>query len=610
MNKLVIINGDLEGQEFELTSSFNSMGREEGVDIHIPNDPSISRRHAVIRKEFGKFILEDLGSTNGTFIVNSSGKDEEVVQSILSDGKVFRVGKTTLQFVSTLEEEKQDEEGFLEFIVDNPENHRIRTSLDPDEIYMENWITVPEDWKAVEELNHKIKVFYEIGINLNRIMDLDTLLDNVITQVFEMFPAQRGYILLFNEKTKELETRVVRYKENEDSPVSDKGDKNSKIEVSKTIINQVIKEKKAILSDDARIDERFGMPDSVFLHDIRATLYAPLMLDKIIIGLLCIDSFTSSHVFTENDLRLLSIIANQSAQAIENARLHQNLRRLFVSSIRALANAIEARDVYTRGHSERVTSYSVKIAERMNLTREEIENIRYAALLHDIGKINIQEHILNKPGKLDKEEFDFMKQHPVFGARILEPVEEFKKILPYVYHHHEKYDRSGYPGNLGGEEIPLPARILAVADSFDAMTSDRPYRKAMTLERALTELKDNMGTQFDPKVVSVFLDLINSEENWLNSILTNQHNEGECKKVLGREEKELAKSSRKDGPKTIVNNKEKEKSNIKFNSRIEKIRQHTSVDDKKYPITESKTIPMKDSDIELPDIPLDSGDDF
>jgi len=529
MMKVVVLNGEMAGNEFPLLYDFNSIGREEGVDIHLPADTSISRRHAVIRKEFGSFIVEDLNSTNGTFLVKPDGQEEEVIHAVIPENGVFRVGKTNLKLVSSerpvVIETKAGER--MEVISDAPGDLPIRSAIEHDKLYSTNFIDVPEDQKAVEELNHKIKIFYDIGLALGRLMDLDELLEKILGHIFEMFPAQRGYLMLYDDVTGELETKVVKRRkldspENRE-PDEKKGKKPDKIEVSKTIINQVILEKKAILSDDARLDERFGMPDSVLLHDIRASLYAPMMLEHRVIGVLCIDSFTSSHVFTENDLRLLSIIANQAAQAIENTRLHTNLRRLLLSSIKALANAIEARDVYTRGHSERVTEFSVRLAQAIKMDKNALEKLRYAALLHDIGKIKIREDILNKPGRLTDEEFKIVRLHPVFGARILEPVEEFREIIPYIFHHHERYDGKGYPHGLAGEDIPLTSRILAIADSFDAMTSDRPYHRQMSTEDAVEELKSNSDTQFDPRLVRIFNEIITKENRWLNEVMQATH---------------------------------------------------------------------------------------
>lgn len=515
--KVVVLDGEMSGKEYNITRDYTSIGREEGVDIHLHWDTSVSRRHAIIRREYGRYILEDLGSTNGTYIINNNNVEEEIIHTILAEGSKFIIGKTPLQFLHSADdiEIETNNHKTLEVINCQHDNYTIKSSIDPAEIYQTNFLPVIKDQKSMDELNRKIQIFYELGQTMGKILDLDQLLENIIDYVFKMFPAQRGYLMLLNELTNELEVKVVRKRMS-----SGKTEEYDKIEVSKTIINWVLKERKAILSDDARVDQRFGMPDSVFLHDIKASLYVPLMYERRPIGLICIDNFTSSHVFSEHDLRFLTIIANQAAISIENSRLHQHVRRLFISSIRALANAIEARDSYTRGHSERVTQYSVKIAEAMKMDHHEIEKIRFSALLHDIGKINIKESILNKPGKLTDDEYLIMSQHPVFGARIMEPVEEFKEMLPYMYHHHERYASGGYPSGISGDDIPLPSRILSVADAFDAMTSDRPYRKAMSIEKAISELEKNSGGQFDPRIVSTFCKIINENMEWVQNIMS------------------------------------------------------------------------------------------
>lgn len=181
-----------------------------------------------------------------------------------------------------------------------------------------------------------------------------------------------------------------------------------------------------------------------------------------------------------------------------------------LETIKSLALALEARDPYTLGHSEQVTAYSVAIAERMKLSREEIERIREAGLLHDIGKIGITDAILLKPDRLTAEEYDKIKEHPEIGKRILAPVRSLADKIPFIYYHHERYDGKGYPEGLKGEKIPLGARIIAVADTFQAMTSDRPYRKALSRQIAIDELNHNKGTQFDPKIVDEFLAIVDA----------------------------------------------------------------------------------------------------
>lgn len=184
---------------------------------------------------------------------------------------------------------------------------------------------------------------------------------------------------------------------------------------------------------------------------------------------------------------------------------NEELRRLFMGSIKALAQALEAKDEYTQGHSERVAEVSVGIAQYLSLGESEIHDIWLAGFLHDIGKIGIQEAVLNKPGKLTASEWKCVQQHPVLAERILCPIDELIEVIQIVRHHHERYDGSGYPDGVAGSEIPLGARILSVADAYDALTSKRPYRDALSHEDAIAVLEEAAGTQFDPVIVRAFL---------------------------------------------------------------------------------------------------------
>lgn len=181
------------------------------------------------------------------------------------------------------------------------------------------------------------------------------------------------------------------------------------------------------------------------------------------------------------------------------------INQMYVRSIDALIKALEAKDFYTRGHSQRVTMYSVAIGKAMDIPRERIELLRQAAVLHDLGKIGIREAVLNKPGRLTEEEFKEITLHPEVAVRILEPIPFFKPLLPAILHHHERFDGKGYPSRIAGKDIPLESRIMAVADTFDAMTSTRAYRQALSLEAANTEILRCSGTQFDPDIVPVFM---------------------------------------------------------------------------------------------------------
>ena len=186
---------------------------------------------------------------------------------------------------------------------------------------------------------------------------------------------------------------------------------------------------------------------------------------------------------------------------------NDDLRRLFTGSMKALAQALEAKDEYTQGHSARVAEESVNIARRLSLSDAEIQRIWLAGCLHDIGKIGINEAVLNKPGKLNEEEWDLIKQHPVVAGKILGPIPELSDIIDIIVHHHERYDGSGYPDGLEGSSIPLGARILSVADAYDALTSRRSYRAALARDEAYRILEDAGGTQFDPVIMRTFLNL-------------------------------------------------------------------------------------------------------
>jgi putative nucleotidyltransferase with HDIG domain len=190
---------------------------------------------------------------------------------------------------------------------------------------------------------------------------------------------------------------------------------------------------------------------------------------------------------------------------------YAELEDLFMGFVRSMVHALDTKSKWTRGHSERVAAYAQEIAIEIGLEKEEIKRLTLAALLHDIGKIGTYDTLLDKIGKLSTEEFDIVKKHSVQGVEILKEVKQFKHILPIIRHHHERIDGKGYPDGITGEKIPLGSRILHVADSFDAMTEDRPYRPARSIEYAQEELKRCAGTQFDPQVVEVFLRIIKNQ---------------------------------------------------------------------------------------------------
>lgn len=195
----------------------------------------------------------------------------------------------------------------------------------------------------------------------------------------------------------------------------------------------------------------------------------------------------------------------------ELVETNQKLEKAYMESIETLRFTVEAKDPYTKGHSDRVAQYSVLIGKKMGLSEEDQKTLMVGGLFHDIGKIGVPDTILRKPDKLTDEEYSEIKNHPSIGAHILAPATIFKEIIPIVKHHHEKYNGKGYPSQLAGENIPLFARIAAVADTFDAMTSKRTYRDELPLETVIAEIEKCKGTQFDPKIADVFLDILKND---------------------------------------------------------------------------------------------------
>lgn len=230
-------------------------------------------------------------------------------------------------------------------------------------------------------------------------------------------------------------------------------------------------------------------------------LHVPMTASGKTRGVMTIGLRTGHREFAADDLQMVGTLSAQVAVAIENSELKDRMERTYVETVSALAAAVEARDKYTRGHSRRVTEYSVGIARAMGLPEGTIRDLESAALLHDIGKIGIPDNVLHSPGAPPPEGSSFIHGHPIGGENILKPVGSLSRLCPVVRHHHERFDGTGYPDRLRGEAIPLAARILAVADAFDAMTSGRVYQPTRTREEALAELARCRGTQFDPSCV-------------------------------------------------------------------------------------------------------------
>ncbi|OGC92246.1 MAG: hypothetical protein A2142_01220 [candidate division Zixibacteria bacterium RBG_16_48_11] len=240
-------------------------------------------------------------------------------------------------------------------------------------------------------------------------------------------------------------------------------------------------------------------------YRIESLLTYPLFAKDRILGILYLARHDSAHPFTNSEVQSLAILATKASAALENSRLYRQLEQAYLSTINALANAVEARDVYTKGHTERVWYLAQTLARKLGWSEEQLAQVRMGSILHDIGKIGVPDSILNKPASLTAEEFEIMKRHPQMGVKMLEGIKFLEPALPYVLYHHERYDGKGYPVGLSGEWIPIEGRLMAVVDTFDAITSDRPYRKNLGYQKAIQELTDFSGTQFDPQIAKALV---------------------------------------------------------------------------------------------------------
>ena len=357
---------------------------------------------------------------------------------------------------------------------------------------------------VLREDYEKLRITYELQRDIGCEIEVDMVLNRILERTFEFLNYDRGIILLVNKKGK-LKARA--YKNITD------GKKNA---LSTTLIRHVIDKKEGVISSDILTDGRFNKADSIIFSGIRSTIVAPILQGNEVLGVIVIESSKKVGAFTEKDLLLIMNIASHTAQFIKNSLLHEELRMSFDSAIRTLSATVDAKHTLTAGHSERVAKLSVRIAKRMGLNKNRLEALRYAALLHDIGKIGISDQILLKNGPFNDSEREEMKSHPTKTKEILEKF-HFPKLLRNIPTisalHHERIDGTGYPNGLAGADIPLEAKILSVADVFDALTSLRDYPKhddagkdleceTISVAQAVQMLEKEAGSHFDAAVVA------------------------------------------------------------------------------------------------------------
>ncbi|OGN99718.1 MAG: hypothetical protein A2Y58_01620 [Chloroflexi bacterium RBG_13_51_52] len=341
----------------------------------------------------------------------------------------------------------------------------------------------------------QLERLYEVN-KKTRLMDM---LEQIIAMTQYMLNAEAASILLFRDNEHELYFEVT------SGPVG-KALRQVKLNTQYGIAGQVVRTGKPLIVNDVTRSANFHkVIDDTTGFCTKSLVCAPLCVHRKILGVIEVLNKRDGSLFGEEDMESVVSVANTAAMAIENTRLHQTVLDAYKDTVSTLASAIDAKDHYMRGHSQRVKEYTLEAGAALHLSTEEMETLEYGAILHDIGKIAIDSVILNKPGPLTPAEWEIIHAHPSVGAELLREIPFLEKAAELVLNHHEKFDGTGYPNGIRGDEIPMGARLIAVADAFDTMTNGSSYRTASSIEMAVKELEKCTGTQFCPAAVKAFI---------------------------------------------------------------------------------------------------------
>jgi HD-GYP domain-containing protein (c-di-GMP phosphodiesterase class II)/pSer/pThr/pTyr-binding forkhead associated (FHA) protein len=445
-----------------------TVGRGRQADVLI-DDASLSRLHARLSiDQMGQLAIDDLGSTNGIFV---NGREQ--LSGFLVPGDTVRFGRVDYLVSFAAAPTTPSPDGP---VVSQSVLRRVTMTTTPkvDRLALEALLATSREMMAFD--------------------DLPALLERVLDRLAAILKPDRAAILLVDSETGVMTPRAVR-------PA---GAYTSVSEfASSTVVHEALTARDTFIVHDIRMDARLQQAASVVLAGVRSVICVPLLGRSGPIGALYADKLGVEQ-FAPELAEYASAFAGHAAAALETARLYDDRERHFRATLEVFAKAIDARDRYTAGHSERVTAYSMLLARRSGQFASEFETIRRAGMLHDIGKVGVPDAVLLKEGPLDARERALIEAHVTIGFRMLEPLPFLGASLPAVRGHHERWDGKGYPDGLGGTDIHPHARLMAVADSYDAMTSARAYRGALPATEAARRLRAARGAQFDPEMIDLF----------------------------------------------------------------------------------------------------------
>ncbi|UCG14652.1 MAG: HD domain-containing protein [Deltaproteobacteria bacterium] len=497
--KLVCIKGAEKDTVWELSGFRTTIGRDSSCDI-VVTDSMSSRIHAEIVREGNNFIFCDKKSRNGSFVNN-----KRVTGQVLVPGDQIKIGETTIkvgkdELVKTITWQQQNLLTTTKIPLGRFPTLIEELASSPEALARKHPAIAAAGQIRLEKLIKNLDTLYKVGGTINSIQTVDQLLDRIAETLLHVFSDVQRVCILINENGKDFQPKTIKTR----AAVAPEP-----LRLSWSIVDEAVKEEVCVLAKDASHDGRFEASDSIIAMNLRSVMCAPLVNKGAVLGVIYVDNPEKPDCFDDSDIAMLSALASQSAIAIDNSRLCEDLQKSFHEAILALMNTVEAKDPYTRGHSQRTSRYALGIARGLGLSEEESKRVKTAAELHDIGKIGVRDLVIGKDSPLSTMEFDLMKAHVVTGENIIKPIAYLSFARPMIRHHHERYDGMGYPDGLKEDEIPLGAKIIGVADAFDAMTTQRPYNKPLTFKEALEEFETLKRTQFDPQVVDALIRFIN-----------------------------------------------------------------------------------------------------
>ncbi len=502
--KIKVLTGPEKGKSFLLTGERYTVGR--GNDNHICIvDMAASKNHCEVIRSGDHYYIKDLRSKNGTYLNGVKLTPKQFMD--LPPGSEIKIG-STLMHVGMEEREEEDtvdlDEEKLKAMPEpapamgSPTGYMSVSGGRPAaRMRKMRERTIPFTFDS----GRNVAAIYKVLSIVGSTADQDFLMRKSVDLILEIIEAERGFLFLSEQiEDENLLPAVARTVKTEgEVPLAS---------ISRSVLRAVLDEGSPVLCTEVAGDQRFSGTDSLVSYSIQSVLCAPIKSREGVLGLLYFDTTSTTKLLKREDLELITALGIQIGIIMENMDLVSGYQDIFVSLSAAMIGMLEAAYEGYEGHSRRVAGLSLALADDLGLSQRQKESIHLSALLHDVGLYSISPQLLNKPAAFGPDETAAVRVHPEQGSAVVGRIRTFDRIVDGILHHHERWDGSGYPGGLKGEAIPVAARVIAVAEVFDALTSPRPHRKAMREDDVVREIVKGSGTFFDPRVVKALHGLV------------------------------------------------------------------------------------------------------